>query len=117
MMEEKPMIIEGHMKDTKVAEAGFRICGCYTSYNFETEQITFSYCPIHAAAPDLLEALLGVSTNAHIDEPPCFCKHMDWTIITSDMEHQQRCRKARAAIAQAQAEPPADGADAPLEKE
>ena len=54
-----------------------------------------------AAAPMLLEALKGVSNNAHTEDEPCFCKHMEFTVIDSEMPHQAQCIKARAALAAA----------------
>jgi hypothetical protein len=44
------------MKDAKITDSVHLLCGCYASYNYETEQIKMKHCPLHAAAPAMLEA-------------------------------------------------------------
>ena len=74
-------------------------CGC--SVQRDAAGYMFpALCPLHAAAPALLEALEGiVKVNTRIQEPSTFENVDDWIVVSRDAFD-----KARAAIAQAKGE-------------
>lgn len=78
-------------------------CGCIITLPTYDEDWTIEYCSLHAAAPEIAEALTGLANWKMRDGSLCFCvsgRHEDDPQRGSmPTIHSTACEQARAVLA------------------